>query len=78
MSESPPPGPGIDEDTVAAFADHLEAFAATLSEGERDLLGRLLVSVLDPLERMRLRDPDEVLSPREAEVLRMLESEGPR
>jgi hypothetical protein len=66
---------GLDEDTVAAFAAHLEGFARTLAEPERDLLTRMLMSVLDPLERMRLRDPAELLSPAEAELLRSLESE---
>jgi hypothetical protein len=75
MTEEVRPSPDLDEDTVAAFAIHLEAFAGTLPEGERRALGRLLMSVMGPLERMRLRDPAEVLSSREAAILQALEDE---
>jgi hypothetical protein len=75
VSDQTPPDLGLDEDTVTALAAHLEVFADTLSEHERRLLAGLLWSVLDPLERMRFRDPAELLSPQEAEILRALESE---
>jgi len=78
MAESNPPDVNpadVDDSTVVAFADHLEAFANTLSDRERDILGSMLYSVLDPWERMRLRDPDDMLSPSEAEILRAIESE---
>jgi hypothetical protein len=65
----------LDDATVAAFADHLEEFASTLPERERELLAALLLSAMDPLDRMRLRAPGEVLTPTEAAVLRALESQ---
>jgi hypothetical protein len=70
-----PSGPdfNVNESTVADFAAHLEAFAGTLSDPDRALLQRLLASLLDPWERMRLRDPGEILSTDEAEMLRELE-----
>ena len=63
----------FDERTIAAFANHLEAFAQTLSESDRALLARLLTKVLDPWDRMRLRDPSEILSPEEEAILRSLD-----
>jgi len=65
----------INENTVDAFAAHLESFADTLSDHERTALQSLLTSVLDPWERMRLRDPSQILSPEETEILRALEAE---
>ena len=76
MNEVAFPGFGLNEETVAEFAGHLESFAATLSDRERASLRCLLTSALDPWEKMRLRDPNEILSPDEAEVLRALEAEG--
>lgn len=75
MTDQPSPGLDVDEDTVAAFAAHLEEFAATLSEREYNLLASLLLSVLDPLERLRLRNPAEFLSADEAAILEALEHE---
>jgi hypothetical protein len=67
------PGPVINEATVAAFAEHLEAFVGTLTHRESAVLKHLFTSTLDPWERMRLLDPASILSPEEAELLRELE-----
>jgi hypothetical protein len=75
VSDQPSGTAQLDEATVAAFADHLEAFAATLPEPERDLLAALLLSAMDPLDRMRLRQPGEVLTPTELAALRALEAQ---
>lgn len=78
MADSPSPDVNVDEATVASFAEHLEQFAGTLSDRERNILSRLLTSVLDPWERMRLLDPADILSTSEAEILRALEAEQQR
>jgi hypothetical protein len=73
LAEQTPGDVALDEQTVAAFAAHLEAFSLTLAERERQLLAALLLSAMDPLDRMRLRAPEDLLSPMETAVLRALE-----
>jgi hypothetical protein len=75
VNEQTHPGLHVDEETVASFAVHLDAFARTLSEREYNMLAGLLLSALDPLQRMRLRDAEELLSTEEAAIVAALEAE---
>ena len=64
-----------DEQTVAAFGARLEAYAATLPEREHQMLQILILRAMDPVERMRWRDLEALLSDREEAVLRALAEE---
>lgn len=61
-----------DPETVAAFAARLEAYAASLSSRERQVLEVLLLAAMDPIERMRWRRTEDVLNPEEEAVLAAL------
>jgi hypothetical protein len=65
-------------ETVQAFAQHLEAFAAQLPDRERQALESLVLRAMDPLERMSLRDADGLLEPHEEALLQEMESEAPQ
>jgi hypothetical protein len=62
-------------ETVQAFAQRLEAFAAQLSDRERQALESLVLRAMDPLERISLRDPGGLLEPHEEALLQEIESE---
>jgi hypothetical protein len=65
------------EQTIQAFAARLDAFAAQLSDRERQMLTRIVVRSLDPLERLSLRDVNGLLEPDEEALLQALEREAP-
>jgi len=60
------------DQVLAAFAAHLDAYAAELSDRERGTLMTILVRAMDPLERIRWRDIASILTPNEASVLNEL------
>jgi hypothetical protein len=68
----------ISGETVQAFAQRLEAFAAQLSDRERQALESLVLRSMDPLERISLRDPGSLLEPHEEALLQEIESETPQ
>jgi hypothetical protein len=59
------PGP----EAVAAVAQHLGIFAGTLSPRERALLAAALAGGMSPLDRMKERDPGDLLSEDELHLL---------
>ena len=65
-------------ETVQAFAQRLEAFAAQLSDRERQALESLVLRAMDPLERISLRDAGDLLESHEEELLQKIESETPQ
>lgn len=68
----------VSGETVQAFAQRLEAFAAQLSDRERQVLESLVLRAMDPLERISLRDPGCLLEPDEEALLQEIESETPQ
>lgn len=64
----PPP----DDDAIAAFAERLAGYAATLSERDQTLLATLLARALDPVDRVRFYPPATTLSEREEAVVQAL------
>jgi hypothetical protein len=64
-------------ETIEAFAEHLEAFAAQLSDRERHALANLLLRAMDPLDRISLSDASGLLEPHEEALLEEMESEAP-
>ena len=64
-------------ETIEAFAEHLEAFAAQLSDRERQALANLLLRAMDPLERISLGDASDLLEPHEEALLQEMEGEAP-
>jgi len=67
-------------EAAAGLARHLDAFAATLSPRERAVLGAAVESAMDPLDRMKARDPEDVLSDDELRLfgeLLAIGTEGP-
>jgi len=59
-------------ETVESFAQHLEAYMATLTEREQAIFACLIESAMHPLERMRLRSSTDFLSASEQTVLKEL------
>jgi hypothetical protein len=68
----------VDDATIDAFVTRLETYAAALTESERRALATIILRAMDPLERMRWRDPADLLDPREEAVLRALEHDAAR
>ena len=66
--------PGVE--AVAGLARHFDAFAATLSQRERALLTSAVERAMDPLDRMRARDPGEMLSEDELRLFSELLARG--
>jgi hypothetical protein len=60
-------------DDLEAFAEHLDAFASTLSDREREALTRIVLQAMDPLDRVSLRDERDLLAAHEAALLREME-----
>jgi hypothetical protein len=60
---------------VASFAHRLDSYAASLQTRERLILAAVLVRSMDPLDRMRFKDPSSLLEPDEAAILDMLQKE---
>jgi hypothetical protein len=55
---------------------HVEAFAAGLSDRERAILGAAAERAMDPLDRIRRKDPGEVLDEEELRLLAELLARG--
>ena len=51
------------------LAERLEAFSGDLTERDRVLLEIVLLSAMDPLDRLRWRDASRLLNAREVELL---------
>lgn len=54
----------------AVLARELDGFAKTLDDGEVELLKRLFVAAMSPLERLRYLDQENLLSEQEWQALR--------
>lgn len=61
--------------TIAAFSERLEAYASTLPQREQQALTVILLRSMDPIERMRWRDPRSLLDSQELAVLQKLQEE---
>ncbi len=59
----------MDADTVDRFAVSLDQFASTLTAREYSILRALVEEALPPLEKMRRRSPDEILTEPERAIL---------
>lgn len=59
----------VSGDAVEAFARKLEKFAAKLTDREYRILCALVEQALPPLDRMRTRNPADVLTEPERAVL---------
>lgn len=62
----------VDATTAASLGRRLEAYAATLTELERAILGAMMNAALPPLDRMRARAPSELLDEAEQGALNAL------
>lgn len=63
------------EADVEALADRLEAYAAGLTERERQVLNLMLFRAQDPLDRFRLQHPEGILTPEDEAVLRAIDAQ---
>lgn len=61
--------PAVDTEAVDRFAVALEQFASTLTPREYSILRALVEETLPPLEKMRRRSPDEILTAPERAIL---------
>ena len=61
-------------DVAAArsLARRLEALQPTLTPDEQQILRALVFAAADPIARIGMRDPGEVLSPEEADLLNVM------
>jgi hypothetical protein len=59
---------------VGSLSDKLNAYIDTLPERERKFILSIILSLMDPMERMNWVDANKLLSFREAEILRNLEN----
>ena len=72
--ETPP-----DDASIAAFAESLSDYAATLNARDQTLLAALLARALDPVDRVRFYPSTTTLSEREeAFVQALLDERSPR
>jgi hypothetical protein len=60
------------EQAADGLASHLAAYATDLPARDRAALTTILLRAMDPVDRMRLRDAQSLLSPDELAVLRGL------
>ena len=72
MTDAARQEPAPDDAAIAAFADRLSGYAATLGERERTLLATLLARALDPVDRVRFYPPATTLSEREEAFVQAL------
>ncbi len=75
MSDEPPPADGV-EAVAVALARKLAAYAETLDGQQRGILERLAYRAMDPLDRMALTAPPDLLDAAELETLRRIEEGG--
>lgn len=75
MTEQTPADTVLDEQAIASLAARLEAYATGLTAHERRVLETIILAAMDPVERMRWRDPAAVLDPREEAFLNALADE---
>lgn len=57
---------------LISFAKRLNGYAASLTRVERRILAMIILGAMDPIERMRWRNEDDLLQTEEAEILREL------
>jgi hypothetical protein len=62
----------LDPQSIAEFAERLDAYAAGLSTRERELLISIIASAMDPLTRAAVCGPKDLLKPVEQAVLQSL------
>jgi hypothetical protein len=55
----------VDAQAAASLAQHLGDLAASLPAGERAVLSAMVEAAMQPLDRVAMRDPREVLSDEE-------------
>ena len=70
-SENPPQD--VPDETIEAFAERLEGFAATLTARDRRLLEVVIARAAPPHVRMGWRNPEDVLDADERATLERLE-----
>lgn len=76
MAADPVDADLLTEGDVAALGERLEAYAANLTEREQRLLRVFLLSAMDPLERLRLTNPEGILSAEDEAILRAIDAEA--
>ena len=69
-------GNQIDAASAEAAAAKLESFSRQLEPKERAILAALIEAALPPLEQMRHRPPEEVLTPEELRLLNEVRAES--
>ena len=62
----------LESHAIAEFAERLDAYAAGLSARERQALMSLIVRAMDPLTRVAVCGPPDLLKPEERSALESL------
>ena len=61
---------------VESLSAQLAAYAETLDGRQREMLEHLLYRAMDPIERVALTAPEDLLDAREFEILSSIEKKG--
>ena len=69
MKKVPPTYTGEQEKLIETFSNRLEEFASSLSDRECQILLNLIMSTMDPLDRIRWENPNSILNKQEQEYL---------
>jgi len=69
MGEPAPTNINCPDPTIRSFARKLALFSSTFSLRERQILFSIIVERLDPLDRMKFRDINQLLTQDELDIL---------